>query len=234
MMLQELRLLFAEVPNQDASKEDYRHAIVDQNCLQKRSGKTRLLSARHLTTLYGLDPSLLLFRALRYFWSRDEAGQPLLALLCAYARDPLLRSSAPFVLDLAEGAVFHLEAMESFLDAPDPGHYSESTSESLTKNLSATWKDSGHLAGKAPKYRSRAVSTEGATAYALLLGYLTGARGSALFQTEYAHLLDCPEDRALLLAEIAAQRSWISFKRIGKLMEISFPLFLSVESGEKA
>jgi hypothetical protein len=94
MMLEELRGVLSSVDRPEAGKVDYRRAIDDENCLGKRSSKTRLLTYRHLSDLYALDPSLILFRTLVYFWQRDPCGQPLLALLCAYARDPILRSTA--------------------------------------------------------------------------------------------------------------------------------------------
>lgn len=98
MMLAELRALLSFVDAADAAKADYLDAIQTANCLGKRSGRTRALTFRHLADLYALDPSLLVFRALRFFWQRDVDGQPLLAALCAYSRDPILRTSAPFVL----------------------------------------------------------------------------------------------------------------------------------------
>ena len=53
--------------------------------------------------LYALDPAVPIFRTLRYFWSRDAAAQPLLALLCACARDPLLRQTADVHSEAAGG-----------------------------------------------------------------------------------------------------------------------------------
>ena len=65
----------------NSKKSDYVKAIIADNCLGKRSQKNRELSARHLMTLYSLDPSANTFEALRYFWTRDIEAQPLLALL---------------------------------------------------------------------------------------------------------------------------------------------------------
>jgi hypothetical protein len=98
MMLEDLKLLLSCVSSQDTSKNDYLKAIKEDNCLGKRSGKTRKLTSEHLIELYSLDPSITIFRALRYFWERDPDGQPLLALICAYSRDALLRMSAPFII----------------------------------------------------------------------------------------------------------------------------------------
>lgn len=124
MMLVELRTLLSFVDEPNAAKADYLEAIQTANCLGKRSGKTRILTFRHLADLYALDPSLLVFRALRFFWQRDMDGQRLLAALCAYSRDPMLRATAPFVLSFQEGATVTREAMEEFIDAQEPGRFS--------------------------------------------------------------------------------------------------------------
>ena len=59
--------------------------------------------------------------------------------------------------------------------------------------------------------------------YALLLGYLAGSRGQALFQTEYTKLLDCTFDKAIELAEEASRKGWIVFKRVDDVIEVLFP-----------
>jgi hypothetical protein len=222
-MLEDLGILLSCVTQPSATKTDYLTAIQEDNCLGKPSGRSRVLTARHLVTLYSLDPEVTLFRALVYFWRRDAAGQPLLALLCAYARDPLLRKSAPFIFQFPEGVAVTREALEEYLETTFPGRFSNATLKSTAQNLNGTWTSSGHLSGKARKVRAHTAATPGSVAYALLLGYLTGIRGEALFESEYAHLLDCPKERAVELAEEASRRGWIVFKHIGNVMEVLFP-----------
>lgn len=232
MMLDELQALLACVRNPDAIKSDYRKAIVEENCLGKRSEETRKITSMHLGFLYGLDPSITTFRALRFFWDRDIAGRPLLALLSAYARDGLVRKSAPIILQLAEGAIFHKEKLEEYINGDNPNRFTEVSLKSVVRNLSATWTKSGHLIEKENKIRTRAKATTGSTAYALFLGYLCGVRGEALFSTEFAKLLDCSAARAVELAEEASRRGWINFKRIGKVMEVQFTNLLTAQERE--
>lgn len=97
-MLAELNSLLAYVARADATKPDYLQAVDVENCLGKRSGKTRILTYRHLVDLYRMDPSFLLFRAMHFFGKRDESGRPLTVSLCVYTQDSLFRSSAPFLL----------------------------------------------------------------------------------------------------------------------------------------
>ena len=102
IMLKELRLLLSARPR-PASYEELRTAILDDNVLLKRTDSTRQESVRRLREFYALDESVPLFRALRDLWDEDEVAQPLIALLCAAARDCILRSSAELILAVPEG-----------------------------------------------------------------------------------------------------------------------------------
>jgi hypothetical protein len=232
MMFAELNMLLEYISTREASKEEYARAIVEENCLAKRTEKNRIISRRFLVELYSLDPQKLLFRSLLYFWQRDQAGRPLLALLCAYARDGLLRSSAQYILPLAQGKPLSRHSMEVFLENLAPGRYSPGKLASNAKNLNATWTQSGHLKGKSNKTRARANPTAGSVSYAVLLGYLTGVRGQSLFQTEYTKLLDCTFDTAIELAEEASRKGWIVFKRVGDVIEVLFPNLINQEEME--
>lgn len=170
IMLEDLEALFAYVDQADADKEKFRHAIEAENCLGKRSVKTRTLTYRHLSELYALDPAILLFRALRFFWDRDPAGRPLLALLCAYARDSLLRMSSSFILKHPEGAAITREALEACIEENAPDRFSPATLKSTAQNLNSSWTKSGHLSGRQRKIRSRAIATPGSVAYVFVAG----------------------------------------------------------------
>lgn len=232
MMLVELRALLSCVDAADAAKAVYLEAIKTANCLGKRSGKTRTLTFRHLADLYGLDPGLLVFRALRFFWPRDVDGQPLLAALCAYSRDPILRATAPFVLGFQEGATVTREAMEEFLDAQEPGRFSKATLKSTAQNINSSWTQSGHLAGRVRKVRVRAAATPGAVSLALLLGYVIGLRGESLLKSDYTRILDCSCEKTIELAEDASRRGWISLKRVGQVVEVLFPNLITAQEME--
>jgi hypothetical protein len=232
MMLAELRALLSFVDATNAARADYLEAIQTANCLGKRSGKTRTLTFRHLADLYALDPSLLVFRALRFFWQRDVDGQPLLAALCAFSRDPILRATAPFVLDFQEGATVTREGMEEFIDAQEPGRFSKATLKSTAQNINSSWTQSGHLAGRVRKVRARAVATPGTVSLALLLGYVSGLRGESLFKSDFTRMLDCSFEKTIELAEDASRRGWISLKRVGQVVEVLFPNLITAQEME--
>jgi hypothetical protein len=232
MMLADLEALLASVNRPEAVKAEYLQAIQGENCLGKRSVKTRMLTSRYLVDLYALDPAVTLFRALLFFWQRDGQGHPLLALLCAYARDAILRMGTPFLLALPEGARLARAALEAYIDELEPGRFSKATLQSTAQNMNATWTKSGHLSGRVRKVRSQVTPTPGAVSYALLLGYLIGIRGKALFSTEYAKLLACSLEQATALAEEASRRGWIVFKRVGDVSEVLFPNLLNAQEME--
>jgi len=232
LMFRELSHLLDSVPNSSPSNTAYIQAIEEDNCLGKRSNRTRILTRRHLTDLYSLNPDTTLFRVLRYFWQRDPEGRPLIALLCAYARDPLLRVTAPFVLDLSEGRSFSRESLEDYLENGYPGRFSKATLISTAQNLASSWTQTGHLSGRVKKIRSKAKATAGSTAYALFLGFLTGERGESLLKTDYTRLLDCSFEKTLEFAETASRKGWIIFKRISNVIEVVFPALLTEKERE--
>jgi hypothetical protein len=221
IMLAELRHLLAACPV-ESTLADYRAAVIDENVLLKRTGTTREASFYWLRTLYGLDPAVLLFRALRDLWGVDAGAQPLLALLAAAAREPLLRATAEAILGAPVGMPVTADMLAEAVDAEFPGRYSPRTLAHIGKNAAASWTQSGHLVGRAPKVRARAESSPATVAYALLVGYLSGARGEASFATPWARLLDAPTHVLHEQAMAAARDGWIEYRRAGGVTEVEF------------
>lgn len=229
MMLDELQRLLATVSSPDAHRDEYVSAIETDNCLRKRSAKTRTLTRRHLIDLYALDPNTTIFRLLRFFWNRDPESQPLLALLCAYSRDTFLRLCTPLILEQEQGTRLQPAALEKLIDEAFPGRFSPGTLRSTALNINATWTNSGHLMGRTKKIRRKANPGIGAVSYALSLAYLHGLRGEALFESTFIRMLDCSKEHALNMTLQASQRGWLVFKRLGNITEISFPQLLTAQ-----
>ena len=228
IMLAELALLLDACPER-ATQGQYREAVVDLNCLGKRSASTRTLTWGHLVDLYGVSPEQLVFRGLRWFWARDEAGRPLIALGAALARDGLLSSIAPDVWAAPVGSTVSRESVETFMAGKFPDRFSPATLKSVAQNINATLTQAGHLSGRARKLREQARPTAGSVAYALLLGYASGARGPELFQTRFMKAQDVPVAVCIDLAEEAARKGWIEFKRVADVMEVAFPRLIRPE-----
>lgn len=231
MLLSDLRLLLAVCPP-DATMADYRAAVVDENALMKATMSNRRETFKRLSQFYTLNPNVALFRALRALWDADDASQPLLALLCVAARDPVFRATSDLVLAAAPGRAVTPQEAERAVEVAFPERYGAKTLKSIGQHVLGSWQQGGHLAGKIVKRRARAHVTPAATAYALLLGYLCGARGLALFESFWAQLLDAPLGELDGLAFAAGQRGWLDYRRIGDVMQIAFPKFL--DSSEAA
>jgi hypothetical protein len=225
IMLAELELLLSFVNDPTASKEVYQSAIVSQNCLGKRSEKGRVITFEHLVKLYTLDPEVPLFQSFLYFWYRDSSSQPLLALLLACARDPLLIKSSSLILDLNIGSVLKREVMEQFIESEYPERYSTAMLKSAAQNLNSSWTKSGHLSGRAVKVRTTAFPSAGSVAYALYLSLLLGQRGVLAFESVFVKILDTSRETIFSLAESASQKGWMVYKRIGEVVEVQFPQF---------
>ena len=100
-MLDELSAILNATPD-NAVRADYARRIVEENILFKATFATRKLTNQRLGELYGLDPKIAPFRVLRKLWNIDKNSQPLLALLLALARDPLLLGTAEYIISMKE------------------------------------------------------------------------------------------------------------------------------------
>jgi len=228
MMLAELRLLLAARPA-SAGLEEYRQAILDDNVLLKKTLATRRESLRRLRELYALKRQVLLFRALRDLWDVDVQAQPLLALLCASARDPILRATAEMILAVPEGEQVTPHMISQAAEEDFLGRWNPMMLANIGRHAASSWQQSGHLQGRATKIRGRAESRPAAVAYALLLGYLCGDRGEALFDTLWTRLLDAPGHLLHDQAFIASQQGWLEYRHAGMVTEISFRHLLRTE-----
>lgn len=231
IMTAELRLIFEAFPA-DATREDYRRAVIEDNVLGKRTGATRKLSFQRLSELYGLDPKIALFRYFRFLWDLDREGRPLIAFLCAYARDPLLRMSAPAVLEADEGANLGTADLAKVLAKSTGTRFNESILNKIACNAGSSWTQSGHLAGRAHKRRTQPRATPGAAAMALFLGYLEGFRAQRLFDTPWVRLLEVSKDRLHELAREARRRGWLDYLCVDTVVEVRFPGRLTAEEEE--
>lgn len=226
MMLTELRRLLPAIPK-DACRSHYRQAIVDENLLEKPTVNTRKLTFHHLCGLYALDPEICLFRIFRELWPRDGAAQPVLALQMALTRDALLRRSAALVVGTPQGQRFEREVLERLLSDQADERFSAASVKSFARNINGTWTQAGFLAGHAKKIRSQPVITPVNVSFSLFLGHLQGRVARRLFCSDWARVLDLPEERLIELTHAAAQQGLLVFRRTGEVMEVRFPDYLT-------
>ncbi|MGD0971238.1 MAG: hypothetical protein ABSA04_07555 [Desulfobaccales bacterium] len=231
IMLAELRLLLDSLP-QDGQKSDYLDAVTRNNILGKRTVSTRKYSAKRLSELYGLDSGIPLFRAMRFFWTAGKEGRPLLAFLCAFARDPLLRFTAPAILPLKPGETVTTRKIEAVLAPSVEGRFNQSILNKVARNAASSWTQSGHLVGRVHKVRSHPEATPANAAFAIFIGYLEGKRAQRLFDTVWVKLLDRPVEEIAHLAADASRQGLLVYKNVGGVIEILFPDLLTKEEQE--
>ncbi len=232
MMYNELVTVLDYVCDIETGVEDFKNAIIDDNCTGKRSGATRNYTYSYLKNLYGLDPSVLIFRALRYFWQRDIKARPLLAFLCAFSRDSILKETFPFVQKQPIATTVTKDACKVFIQQTFQGRFGENMTDSLVRNLMATWKQASYLEGFKKKVRTQPELTAGGVSYALFLGFLQGISGEVLFETKYCKLMDYHKSLLIEKASEASRKGWIVLKRIGNVIEVLFPNLITSEEKE--
>lgn len=228
MMLDDLRVLFAHT-GVNANRDEYAAAVVSENVLGKPTKKARELALRHLATLYGLEPTNPIFRALRRLWPLEEDAQPLLALAVALARDPLLKATQPFFLAQPVGAVVRRESVEVFLDATYPDRFSPASLKSFAQNVAGSWTSAGVLRGRTRKLRTAPKVHPESVAMLLFLGYLEGRTGQRLFSSDWTTLLDSSVGELETLANSASHRGLLVFMNAGGVKEVRFPGYLTAE-----
>ena len=221
IMVEDLTQIFAVCPS-DARIEDYTSAAIDQNVLGKPTASARRFGFRNLREFYALDQNILIFRTLRDLWDADPEAQPLLALLCATARDPILRAVTPFILALQPATVVTPAMISEESERKFPGKFRPSPIHTLGRNAASSWEQAGLLFGKRDKERARPEVCPTSVAYALLLGDLCGSRGRALFDTLWARMLDAPEQVLRDRAAAASRQGWIEYRSSGDVIDVSF------------
>jgi hypothetical protein len=225
-MVEELTALLASAEGA-SQRGDFVRRIVDDNVLGKSTGSTRRLTAQRLSELYALDTGVPIFRALHRLWRAEPEAQPVLALLCGLARDPLLRATVPAVIGLRSGQSFDRDAMAATLTAQACKRLNDSILGKVVRNAASSWTQSGHLSGRTLKRRQRIKATPAAVAFALFLGYLQGLRGTALLRTTWVEVLDSTPESLSNLAARASLAGLMRFRHAGEVVEISFPDLLT-------
>ncbi len=218
-MLAELGELLAVVPA-EASRPDYASAIIEDNVLRKQTLATRRLTNQRLGELYGLDPTVPLFRVLRRLWSMDEDGHPLLAMLCALARDPLLRPTAGVVLSLRPGAELVRTTYRRAIRAAVGDRLNDAVLDKVARNTASSWTQSGHLDGRVRKVRRRVHPTVGSVALALWLGHIEGHGGEALLASFWTRVLDAAGEALVPMVLRARQMGLLGARIGGGVVEI--------------
>jgi hypothetical protein len=224
MMLQELEVVLAAVPA-GSTVAQYRSAILDKNVLGKTTDSTRLKTQRHLRELYALDEQIPIFSVLRSLNELSSGTSlPMLALLVAWARDPLLRATTVPVLDALPGSVVDTASLAQSIEEAFPSQYTAISCHRVARNAASTWSQSGHLTGRTKKSRTQVKATVTAVTMALFLGDVAGYRGVSAFSNPWCALLDLSADRARAMGLEAHRAGLLNLRALGDVVELSFPM----------
>lgn len=231
--LAHLTSLLAGVPA-SATRRDYEDAAVHQNLLGRTTFEGRRRTFRYLRELYLLDPQRILFRSLRDLWDEDPRSRPHLGGLSALARDSAFRATADQVLSAPPGAIVTADDLAGAVQDAFPSAYNASSAAKIGRNTASSWTQTGHLAGRTRKTRQPIVPTPVSATFAVLLGFLQGARGQALFDTLWTRFLDATPREIEHLASEASQRGYLELRSAGGVVEVSFRHLLRPLEGESA
>jgi len=231
MMLTELDFLLGAL-SPSATRDQYRAAVIEENVLGKRSVSNRKLSFQRLSELYGLDPSLPLFRILRHLWEQDPQARPLLALQCSLARDPLLRATAPAILNAKIGQPLGTPDLDAALQQAHSIRLNPSILNKVARNAGSSWTQGGYTAGRSKKVRTQPCVTPGNMAFAAVLGTFQGARGELLLDTPWVGMFGKSRSELYALAHTASMRGWLTYRNLGAVIDLQAAPLLTADERE--
>jgi len=231
LMLNELDHVL-EGTSPTTSREEYSRAILEENAAHKKTAAGRVQTRQRLAELYALDLEITLFRVFRRLWEVARDGRPQLALLLAMARDPLLRATAPPIVALPIGAELGRQALTDAVREATLERLNPAVVDKVVRNASSSWTQSGHLEGRARKFRRQVPPNPAGVAFALLLGYLTGQRSRRLFETAWMATFDGSFEAKLEAATEAKRLGWLDLRFGGEVVEVGFPGLLTSREEE--
>lgn len=224
LMLNEISIALESLPA-TAMRADYCNAIINRNILGKQTESTRKESFRRLRELYSLDPATPLFAVYRELDQFDCLARPILSLLLACARDPLLRATIPVIQGAHETDVISVSHFDDAIEKTFPGHMKPKIRAATARHIASSWEQSGHLSGRDVKIRVRVTARPAALTFALILSTLQGIHGDAIFSSVWCRLLDLNAAQSRSLAMQAHREGLIDLRAVGAVVEVTFPRF---------
>lgn len=225
MMYKDLELLLSS--ESTTTDLDFFAKVTNDNVLAKTTASARRDAYQHLRELYGLSDEVPIFRLLFKFWKANPMGRRLLALMCALARDPILRASQLNILETEIGNVLDRSALEETIMSAFPGRFNTTTLASVGRNIASSWTQSGHLVGSTRKTRTKPQTTPENTTFALLLSFITGSRGLSLLRSPWTQLLDIDRHELVGRMEDAARLGLVNIRQSASILEVRFDSLLT-------
>lgn len=227
MMLSELTTILAV--SEVRGLNETISAILSENLLGKSSTAAASSALKNLFSLYGLKAPPAITRAMMRLWAGDANSHPILAVLCALARDPILRDTALPVLSAPIGQRFGAKELTEILTDKYADRFSFATLRSLGQNCAATWTQSGHLAGRMTKVRTQVEATPEAAALSALIAQAAGFGGPTVLTSPWMAVLDASPEEQLGLLRRAQGRGLVRVRHAGAVFELQISPELMAE-----
>ena len=215
-----MRVELERVLRSGAVGEEVDRLVLEENLLEKATTSGRSLTLQRLRELYAFDEALPLYRVLRELWRLDSKSLPLLALLAALARDPLLRATAPTILELSAGSEVNRTAVKAALATAVGSRMSEATLDKVVRNALSSWAQSGHLSGRTFKVRTKVFASPSAMAFAIWLAQAAGWKGQEILESGWVKVLDCDSVERSALLERTRAAGLVQVRQLGATLEI--------------
>lgn len=198
-----------------------RDAIIEDNIIGKSTRSGRLNTARKVVDLYSFDAGAELFIAFEKLWGQTQHSHPVLAVLLAASRDSVLRSTADVICTSQIGEVVSKDSIYDALLNSFASKYAENTLRSTSRNVMASWKQSGHLAGRKLAVRTKAPADYVVATYAVLIGILRGLKGQEVLKSPWVRLLDMTPPELELALHEANRHGLLTYRRVGEVVELA-------------
>ncbi len=122
IMLQDISNLLSTV-TVEANTGEYKIAVIENNVLSKKTQSARNEAFSRIRSLYGLSLDIPIFCVYRELLQFESKSLPLLSLLMALARDPILRVSAKVIVDVPLGHELNKEMFKKIIEERYKGEY---------------------------------------------------------------------------------------------------------------
>lgn len=227
VMVPELTALLAVAPP-NADVEAFRRLAIDDDVMHKASTANRNKTFGFLRGLYGLRPTLPLFREFRRLSVLSPVDLPSLAGLLAIAREPVLRACMDMVLGTAIGKTLGRDDFEAWIREFAPARFSQAMYVSFSHNLYASFFQLGYLGEAVGRRRLRRRPTVQpvSAAYAAFLDWLTGLNGLSILNAPYSRTLELSKAEHLAMLSSAGQLGLMRVAHAGGVLQLDFAAWL--------
>lgn len=200
-------------------RKNVANSILSKNIFCKRTESSRSGGLRDMIAIYGFDSPPPVTKALLSLWRATRDRSLLLGQL-AIARDPILRVTAPVILDMQPGEASGFRTMMTYLESQYPRRFSSGTLRAVGERCISSWAQMGHLRQGRVRERVPVVAESAHAAFASLLAICCGFSGRSILESGWFQMLDLSPEQAMSLLRRAEAEGQIDLHVAGHVFEI--------------